>query len=167
MTKSRDVLQPALLDRLRDDEPGKTVESAGQRFVSKDALRAVVLRDLEHLFNATRVLSDACIRQFPRVGDSVLAFGMPAVAGTTASMIEIKQFEQMVVSVIQRFEPRIDPQSVRVTAQTDQGLMNLHNVIGLRISGLLWAQPYPVELLLRTEVDLETGKVALLPLHGF
>jgi type VI secretion system protein ImpF len=36
-----------------------------------------------------------------------------------------------------------------------------HNVIGVEIRGELWAQPVPLELLVRTEIDLETGKVEL------
>jgi type VI secretion system protein ImpF len=44
-----------------------------------------------------------------------------------------------------------------------------HNVIGVEIQGQLWAQPVPLELLVRTEIDLETGKVEmadLLPSRG-
>jgi len=37
--------------------------------------------------------------------------------------------------------------------------MDHHNVIGVQITGQLWAQPLPLELLLRTEIDLETGQV--------
>jgi type VI secretion system protein ImpF len=32
-------------------------------------------------------------------------------------------------------------------------------VIGVEISGQLWSQPLPLELLVRTEIDLETGQV--------
>ena len=30
-----------------------------------------------------------------------------------------------------------------------------------RISGELWGQPYPLELLLKTDVDLESGEVRI------
>jgi type VI secretion system protein ImpF len=36
-----------------------------------------------------------------------------------------------------------------------------HNQISFRISGQLWAQPVPLELLLQTEIDLETGAVEI------
>ena len=36
-----------------------------------------------------------------------------------------------------------------------------HNVIGVEISGQLWAQPIPIDLLVRTEIDLETGQVEI------
>lgn len=127
----------------------------------------MVLRDLEQLLNATRVIESKHLQQQPQLLNSVLAYGMPPVAGKIASMIDVKDFERTVADLIRRFEPRIDGQSLKVQAETQQGLMHLHNVIGLRISGLLWAQPYPIELMLRTEVDLETGKVLLMPLSGF
>ena len=40
-----------------------------------------------------------------------------------------------------------------------------HNQIGFRISGQLWAQPVPLELLLHTDIDLETGRVAVRELN--
>ena len=160
-------MQPALLDRLQDDDPTSETESANSRFITKEALRQLVLRDLEQLLNATRVLDSESLAHHSRLNESVLAYGMPPVAGKIASMIDVRDFEHTVANLIRRFEPRIDGHSLKVTAETQQGLMHLHNVIGLRISGLLWAQPYPIELMLRTEVDLETGKVLLLPLSGF
>jgi type VI secretion system protein ImpF len=34
-------------------------------------------------------------------------------------------------------------------------------VIGVEIEGQLWSQPVPLELLVRTEIDLETGHVEI------
>jgi len=34
-------------------------------------------------------------------------------------------------------------------------------VLTFEVTGQLWAQPYPLELLLKTDVDFETGMVAL------
>ena len=51
----QDRLQPALLDRLTDDEPDKKQEPREQRVMSKRRLRQAVLRDLAWLFNATRL----------------------------------------------------------------------------------------------------------------
>ena len=57
------------------------------------------------------------------------------------------------------FEPRILPDSLVVEAVMSEDQMDRHNQIGFRISGQLWAQPVPLELLLRTQLDLEGGKV--------
>ncbi len=51
----QDRLQPALLDRLTDDEPDKKQEPREARVLSKSRLRQSVLRDLAWLFNATRL----------------------------------------------------------------------------------------------------------------
>ena len=36
-----------------------------------------------------------------------------------------------------------------------------HNVVSIEIRGTLWAHPLPIELLLRTDLDLETGEVRI------
>ena len=36
-----------------------------------------------------------------------------------------------------------------------------HNALSFEITARLWAQPYPLELLLKTDLDLETGMVEL------
>ena len=41
-----------------------------------------------------------------------------------------------------------------------------HNVIKLRIEGGLWADPVPEELLVQTQVDLETGQCVVQEYHG-
>lgn len=167
MNKARDTLQPALLDRLQDDEPGTLTEPASARFVSREQLRQWVIRDLERLFNSTCTLNTLQLAKAPALAASVLAYGMPPISGQLASLLDVREFEATVTHLIRGFEPRIDPNSIAVKAELDQGLMNLHNVIGLRISGLLWARPQPIELVLRSEVDLETGRVALMPVSGF
>jgi type VI secretion system protein ImpF len=48
---------------------------------------------------------------------------------------------------------------IRVLLQADP--LEQHNVIGAEIRGELWAQPVPLELLVRTKIDLETGKVEI------
>jgi hypothetical protein len=45
-----------------------------------------------------------------------------------------------------------------VKAELEGDALDHHNVISLRIAGLLWAQPVPIELLLRTQFDLESGQ---------
>ena len=63
--------------------------------------------------------------------------------------------------VILRFEPRILANTLQVEAVDNDNMLGWHNVVSVKISAQVWAQPVPLELLLRTEVDLETGQVAL------
>jgi type VI secretion system protein ImpF len=154
----QDQLQPALLDRLTDDEPDKKLEPRMQRVISKRRLRDAVLRDLAWLFNTTRLDPNMDAATLPNARRSVINFGLPALSGQTASTIEVPDLERAIRQAILDFEPRILPESLRVRALETAGLDH-HNVIGVEISGQLWAQPLPLELLVRTEIDLETGQV--------
>jgi type VI secretion system protein ImpF len=156
-----DRLQPALLDRLTDDEPGRKGLAPEFRVMSKAKLRQAVLRDLAWLFNSSRLESSQDMSRAPLARRSVINFGLPALAGQTASTLELIDLERGIRQAILDFEPRILPQTLQVKAVTDQGSLDHHNVIGIEIRGQLWAQPVPLELLLRTEVDLETGKVQI------
>lgn len=37
--------------------------------------------------------------------------------------------------------------------------LDSHNRIGLTIRGMLWAQPVPLEFLMRSRIDLEEGRI--------
>ena len=37
--------------------------------------------------------------------------------------------------------------------------MGHHNVLSLEIMGELWSQPYPLEFLIKTDMDLESGEI--------
>jgi type VI secretion system protein ImpF len=154
----QEQLQPALLDRLTDEEPDKKLEPRQMRVMSKKRMREAVLRDLAWLFNTTRLDPDMDPAKYPHARKSVINFGLPALAGETSSSLEVTDLERAVRQAILDFEPRILPASLRVRA-LEIGNFDNHNVIGVEISGQLWSQPIPIELLVRTEIDLETGQV--------
>ncbi|MBN9124968.1 MAG: type VI secretion system lysozyme [Nitrosospira sp. 56-18] len=153
-------LQPALLDRLTDNEPEKKLEAREERVMSTARLRQAVLRDLAWLFNTTRLGGEE-LAGFPFAAHSVINFGLPALSGETASTLDIIELEQSIRQAIVDFEPRIDPASLRVEAVVTDLQLDRHNVISVQIRGDLWAYPVPLELLLRTDVDLETGQVEI------
>jgi type VI secretion system protein ImpF len=154
----QEQLQPALLDRLTDDEPDKKLEPRQQRVISKRRMREAVLRDLAWLFNTTRLDPDMDPVTLPYARRSVINFGLPALSGQTASSIEVTDLERAVRQAILDFEPRILPATLRVRT-LESGNFDHHNVIGVEISGQLWSQPIPIDLLVRTEIDLESGQV--------
>jgi type VI secretion system protein ImpF len=153
-------LQPALLDRLTDDEPDKKVEPRERRVMNKSRLRQAVLRDLAWLFNSTRLEAEVDFTKAPLARKSVINFGLPCLSGNLASSIEVPDLERAVRQAILDFEPRILPQTLQVRALGDINGIE-HNVIGLEIRGQLWAQPLATDLLIRTEIDLETGSVKI------
>lgn len=157
----QDRLQPALLDRLTDDEPDKRLEPREQRLLSKSRLRQAVLRDLAWLFNTTRLDADMDLSTTPFAQRSVLNFGLPSLSGKTAASLEIVDLERAIRQAIIEFEPRILAGTLQVRALVELSSLDHHNVIGIEIHGQLWAQPVPLDLLIRTEIDLETGKVRI------
>lgn len=156
-----DRLQPALLDQLTDDEPDRKLEPRDARIISRQRLRQAVLRDLAWLFNATRMVEVDDWSEAPWAQRSVLNYGLPALAGETASTFDVMELERTIRQAIIDFEPRIDPLTLRVDATAEQIALDRHNQVQVQIRGNLWAQPVPIELLLRTDVDLETGQVAI------
>jgi len=167
--RPQDRLQPALLDRLTDDEPDKKQEPREARVLSKSKMRQSVLRDLAWLFNVTRLDAVDDLAKAPFVRKSVLNFGLPALSGNTASSLDITELARAIREAVLTFEPRILPATLQIKTVLEAGALDHHNVIGVEIHGELWAQPVPLELLIRTEFDLETGKVQiadLLPTRG-
>ena len=81
---SQERLQPALLDRLIDEDPSKKLEPREARVITKGKLRQAVLRDLAWLFNATRP-SDVDWTGLPEAERSVINYGLPSLSGETAS----------------------------------------------------------------------------------
>ena len=154
-----DRLQPALLDRLQDDEPEQRVEAKERRVLTRSQLREAVLRDLTWLLNAMRPPASDGLSAWPEVEQSVLNYGMPCFSGETASSLDINDLERAIRDSLTRFEPRIIPGSLQITAEQEESILDSHNVIGVRISALIWAQPVPLGLLLRTPLDLESGLV--------
>lgn len=156
---ARDRLYPSLLDRLTDEDPSKQVESREARASSMARLRESVLRDLNWLFNATQTSDD--LSDFPEVASSVLNYGLPPLSGHTASTIDPLVLQQRVRQAILDHEPRILPETLNVEVVVTDVQLDHHNQIGVRISGQMWAQPVPLELMLHTDIDLETGRVAV------
>ena len=150
---SRDRLYPSLLDRLLDDEPGKLTEPRENRSATLARLRENVLRDLSWLFNATQSRLD--LQDDPVLVGSVINYGMPPLAGRPASQYDLGELSCVLREVILRFEPRIIAHTLKVTAEGNKS--DSHNVLGFRIEGQLWSQPVPLEIFMRTEIDLESG----------
>ena len=162
---AHDRLQPALIDRLSDDARSNPNEANDQRVMSKQQLRAAVLRDLSWLLNSVQPLTGLAER-YPVAVDSVLNYGLPSISGQLASRIDIGDLERNIRDAILRFEPRILAETLEVRAVEFDNVLETHNVIEFEIRGFLWAQPVPLELLLRTQLDLEVGQVLIRDASG-
>jgi type VI secretion system protein ImpF len=156
----RERLQPSLLDRLTDDEPQQGSEPRDRRVLSMRALRQGVLRDLAWLLNTTAMSALQDLSDFPHVARSVLNYGLPDTTGKTASGLDHTELERHLRDAICTFEPRILRNSVQVKA-VSAAADGQHNRLVFELQGELWAQPVPERLFLRTELDLEMGKIVV------
>jgi len=158
---ARDALQPALLDRLTDHDPARKVEGRDERVLSRAQLRASVLRDLSWLFNSTNLASSVDLSAHPLAAQSTLNFSLTPLAGSTVAGLELHEMERILKEAILRFEPRILPGSLAVRGIPATDPMGHHNIISFEITGELWSQPYPLDLLIKTDMDLESGEIRL------
>ena len=164
---SRERLQPALLDRLTDDDPdNRQPEPREARVINKNRFRNAVLRDMAWLLNATRMGDGDELGGLEHVERSVVNFGLPALSGETASTVDVLALEDRIRNAIQFYEPRILASTLEVHALVSENELNQHNVVSIEIRGSLWAHPIPLEMLLRTDLDLETGEVRIHDLDG-
>lgn len=161
----RERLQPSLLDRLTDDHPEKLQESRDDRVLSMQKLRESVLRDLAWLFNTVNLSAIQDLSRYPDAQHSVLNYGMPDMAGHTASSVEIHSLERLLKQAILDYEPRLIRKSVRVKLKLAESRMN-HNAMTFDIEADLWADPVPLHMYMKTEIDLEIGDVNVTEYSG-
>ena len=157
----KERLQPSLLDRLVDNSPDNIQESREQRVLSINAIRACVLRDLAWLLNTSQFEAYQNLDDVPLVKHSVLNYGIIDLVGKTISGVDIQDIQRQIDQAIIDFEPRILPKSLRIKIVITDNRMN-SNTMTFEIEGDLWAQPLPLRLYLRTELDLETGNMEII-----
>ncbi len=157
-------LQPSLLDRLTDDEPYSQQESREKRVLSMHRLRQSVLRDISWLLNADSMESVVDLTDYPEVAKSVLNYGIKDLAGRTVAGTNLSSIEKAIKQAINIYEPRILPNSLTIQVLLSDE-MN-HQALSFDIEANLWAQPLPLHLYLRTEINKITGDINLRDMDG-
>jgi type VI secretion system protein ImpF len=156
----QDRLQPALLDRLTDEEPDSKVESREKRVISVRKLRECVLRDLAWLLNTTPYSQSESLADFPNAQSSTLDYGINDLAGVVLSGLDPGELERRIREAIRRFEPRILSRTLKVRAVMPEDSQH-RNALAFEIEGELWGQPLPTSLYLKSEIDLEDGSMTV------
>ncbi len=155
---TREPLRASLLDRLTDERPEERSEAPGASGVSISMLRETVLRDVGWLLNTTRLSESPLLEENEFAAHSVLNYGIPDLVGMTGSSVDVAELERELKQSLIDFEPRILPQTLRVRVSRPKDELSF-NALSFSIEGQLWAEPSPVAISLRSEIDLETGSV--------
>jgi len=152
-------LQPSLLDRLTDQQPGDLKETRDSRVIDLNRLREIIQRDLSWLLNTHNAETHFDTERYPSVARSVLNYGLAEVTGEYSTAQKAEAIRRSIEQAVAAYEPRIIEGSVDVLlrSETDDAEMT----VGLDIRADMWAQPMPLELYLRSKVDLTTGEVAV------
>ncbi len=147
-------LQPCLLDRLTDEEPGNREESRNQRIISLQRYKAGVLRDLEWLFNSIghypdEVVGEVTFADYEDAFRSVINFGIRQLYGRLAP--DIEEIEKQLFDALITFEPRINRHTLKVSVKIER------NLLSIELTGELWVNPLPEKLFIKTVLDLESS----------
>ena len=152
-------LQPSLLDRLTDDAPNSKEETRDARVIDLRRLREIIQRDLSWLLNTAS--NDLLIDQdaYPHASRSVLNFGVREVAGAFSNRERAELIRTMIARAIENYEPRIVRETLVVKLRKNE--TGAATQINYDIAADMWAQPVPMELYLRSQVDLASGELSL------
>lgn len=171
---------PSLLDRLRTESPRVVAGSSFSHGIGIADYRQMVIRDLTNLLNHSSFFISGgetvpangasharfSSQLFPTVAESVLNYGVDLPSGMLISGNLIETLRRNIREAIECFEPRL--RNVRVQfskTSSEEGSETSEK----RDWGKLWflieadliAEPFPVAIQLKTELDLISGECAI------
>lgn len=152
-------LQPSLLDRLTDNAPEARSEARHDRVIDIERLRDIIRRDLSWLLNTNNLETEIDTGRFPQAMSSVINFGVREVSGDYATEERAKQMRASMQTAIERFEPRIRAGTLDVILRAEEN--SRRTLVVFDIVAEMWAQPMPMNLYLRSEVDMTTGEISI------
>lgn len=128
-----------------------------ERF-NEAALRATVLRELNWILNTTQFGAIQNLKPYPEVATSVLNYGVPDMAGKLLQRRAVENRAREIKQAIRRFEPRISPLRLDVTATAKDAKPNAVTFV-IRADVTSAVMALPVEF--KTDVEIDTGAATL------
>lgn len=150
-------LLPTLLERLRDDDVSRRTETSADYMVTPFQMREIIRDALTDLFNTINMDKAIDSRRYPEAAASVINYGIAPIAGGYLSDITWVDVERMVRKAILQFEPRIIPETLRISPPPETDGRRAANMLRFTIQAMIHMDPYPVEFSLQSDLDLETN----------
>jgi len=138
--------------------PGSS-RGGSQLVIGVRELRESVARDIDWLLNSKRFL-DTDLEGLKEVRTSVLNYGMPDFSPTSwRNDKELSSLARTIEEMLRRFEPRLRPGSIKVTAQkpVEKDDMRPH----FRIDAVLHVDPVNEPVSFDTDVDYESSRISV------
>ncbi|MXN73656.1 type VI secretion system baseplate subunit TssE [Burkholderia sp. 4701] len=154
-------LLPTLLDRLRDDAPHRATETPEDYVVTRTQMRDIVQRDLAFLLNTTNMEDLIDRERHPHAAASTVNFGVPPLAGTFITSRKWADIEQIIRRAIRDFEPRLIPETLVVSPRQAAGANCPYNILMFEVRGMIEMDPYPLEFMVQSSLDLETSRLSM------
>jgi type VI secretion system protein ImpF len=159
-------LLPTLLDRLRDDAPRRHTEAPGEYAVTRAQMRDIVQRDLAFLLNTTSIEDLIDRERYPQAAASTVNFGVPPLAGAFMASRDWGEIEQIIRRAIGEFEPRLISETLSVAPLTAIDADAHYNVLAFEVRGMIQMDPYPLEFMVQSSLDLETSQVSIIGMRS-
>jgi type VI secretion system protein ImpF len=149
MADARFNLQPSVLDRLLDEDPGAAKDPPRGGAQQLAALRAAVRRDLEALLNCQK----RCVSPPPGLAElepSVVQFGVPDFLSAFAADSAFREaLRRSLETTIRLYEPRFITLEVTLRDNDDY----LDRTLRFRIDALMYAEPAPEPVSFDSQLD--------------
>lgn len=152
-------LQPSFLDRLTDEAPGETTEGRDRRVIDVRRLREIVRRDLSWLLNTTNRDDQIDAESYPNVARSTLNYGVREVTGEYSTRDRAARIRESIRHAVELYEPRVRKGTLEIVERKEEN--TAQSVVVFDIIADMWALPLPMELYLRSEIDVTTGQLHL------
>jgi type VI secretion system protein ImpF len=157
-TELERTVQPSVVDRLFDDQPGLAGDPQLTREESERRFRASVRRDVEWLLNTRRTMMPApdwC----PEARQSVYEYGLVDTTGiAVGTAAGRKTLLTTIQNTIERFEPRLTNTVVRLVDAANDTALQIHFVV----SATLLMDPSPEQVVFDTVLEVGRGEYEVL-----
>lgn len=128
-----------------------------------EQIKVSLLHDISALLNANGLDRTVDLASYPQVAASTLNYGAPALDGQHREGLNLYRLQEDIARALRRFESRLLPDSVRVTSHDDHGV---RAGISIRIEADLRAEPMPLRMVMRTEIDPDTPVIRVIEQRG-
>jgi type VI secretion system lysozyme-like protein len=152
------LYKPYVFKRLTDLEPYEKTEHI-QNVITEKQVKEDIFRNIEMLFSSRSHPSLAEFKNYEDVANSVLGYGISDYCGKVCSDSDREDILEHIRKQIKTFEPRLDPESVRVEFANVSATMR--SLLELRISGVVTVSQLNEEIIFISRLDLETGNTSL------